>query len=166
MPDQNFLQLRTSLLFNFNVSAWKWRTLCRKKFQALNSSSQTATSIKSWKLVKVWTFKFTKYAHNMRLEFRHLVLEGVWCSGHQTYIFKMYRKERVLREGFMVDWKWECIKLHKFNGEKILENYNLKLDVNREKCQSEPLLEAVGKQNEKIFVDNRKNCNGGVIAIM
>jgi hypothetical protein len=49
---------------------------------------------------------------------------------------------------------------------KILENINLKLDSNGEKSQSELLLEAVGKQNEKIFVDNRKKCNGRVIVIM
>jgi hypothetical protein len=51
-------------------------------------------------------------------------------------------------------------------GIKILENNNLKLNTNGEKSQSEPILEAVGKQNEKIFVDNRKNCNAKVNVIM
>jgi len=51
-------------------------------------------------------------------------------------------------------------------GIKILENNNLKLDSNGEKRQSEPLLEAVGKQNEKMFVDNRKKDNGRVIGVI
>jgi len=56
-----------------------------------------------------------------------------------------------------------CINLM---GIKILENNNLKLDSNGEKRQSEPLLEAVGKQNEKMFVDNRKKDNGRVIGVI
>jgi hypothetical protein len=44
-------------------------------------------------------------------------------------------------------------------GIKILGNNNLKLDSKGKKTQSKPLLEAVGKENEKIFVDNRKKCN-------
>jgi len=41
-------------------------------------------------------------------------------------------------------------------GIKILENNNLKFYSNGEKSQSGPLLETVGKKNEKIFVENRK----------
>jgi hypothetical protein len=48
-------------------------------------------------------------------------------------------------------------------GIKILENNNLKLDSKGERSQSEPLLGAVGKENEKMFVDNR---NGRVTVIM
>ena len=51
-------------------------------------------------------------------------------------------------------------------GIKILENTSFKLDSKGERSQSDSLLEAVGKQNEKMFVDNRKNCNVRVIVIM
>ena len=51
-------------------------------------------------------------------------------------------------------------------GIKILENNKLKLDSNGVKSHSEPLLEAVGKQNEKMFVDNREKCNGRVTVTM
>lgn len=66
-------------------------------------------------------------------------------------------------EGLWLSANVNCINLM---GIKILENNNLKLDSNGEKRQSEPLLEAVGKQNEKMFVDNRKKDNGRVIGVI
>ena len=50
----------------------------------------------------------------------------------------------------------KCINLMEI---RILENNNLKLDSKGEKSQSKPLLEAVRKENEKMFVVNRKKCN-------
>jgi hypothetical protein len=48
---------------------------------------------------------------------------------------------------------------------KIPQNNNLKLSANGEKSPSGPILAVVGKQNEKRFADNRKNCNARVIVI-
>lgn len=74
----------------------------------------------------VWTFKLTKYAYNMRLGFRHLMLEGVQCCVYQTYISKLFKKKGWREEGLWLSAN-ENVLNYKFNGDKNTGKQQLKI---------------------------------------